>query len=120
MEDLSVSPVDEPTLLPPEEQVSGPLPPTLPAQHAGQQYSAEWLRIFAAMDALRLTLESRNLLACHPAVAHDFVVLLGALEAARGDALAEAYWSAHLDRIVARHPKTKAPPPPESPGGGSM
>jgi hypothetical protein len=83
----------------------------LPVRRPLQQYSPQWVRVFAAMEDLRHTLDVNQLLATHPAVAQDFVAVLGALEALRGDKLFESYWRAQLERMANQNPKAKDPQP---------
>jgi len=64
-----------------------------------------WAQVYEAVEALRATLAQLNLLARQPAVAHDFVAVLAALDAVRGETFAEPYWRAYLERLVNLHPQ---------------
>ena len=82
----------------------------LAAMRPTEQFSPQWIQVFTAMDELRHTLDQHQLLDAHPAVAHDFMAVLAALESLRGDALFEAYWRAQLSRLARQNPNLKAPP----------
>lgn len=60
--------------------------------------NGDWLRVFAALESLRATLDACNLLTAHPEVKHDLLVLLGVLEEVRGDSLFAAFWRAQHER----------------------
>jgi hypothetical protein len=86
-----------------------------------EQLSPQWGQVFAAMAELRHTLDQNQLLDAHPAVAHDFMAVLAAIESLRGDALFEAYWRAQMTRLANRNPNMKAPNPATAPArGGSV
>ena len=84
----------------------------LAAMRPTEQFSPQWIQVFTAMEELRHTLDQHQLLDAHPAVAHDFMVVLAALESLRGDALFEAYWRAQLARMAHQNPNLKAPSSP--------
>lgn len=66
--------------------------------------SPAWAKADKALEALRGTLDGLGLLKGQPAVAHDFVAVLAALDAVRGLENAEPYWQAQLARLSDKRP----------------
>lgn len=125
MEEFTVPIVEET----PPDQAGAPQPAAAVHDHAAmlaalrptEQFSPQWVQVFTAMEELRHTLDQNSLLDTHPAVAHDFMAVLAAMESLRGDALFEAYWRAQMTRMANRNPNIKAPTPAFSPArGGSV